>query len=288
MGDPLSVLRPEVAHAVAETARLGGASATGVSAVDPATGAMAPLWASDDRVAELQAVERALGAGPELEAARGGRWWSPDQVPGAGWPVLAARARDLGFVGGGAVRHTSPAGPTFVLVLWTTGVGRLEEGALDAAARVLRECLLLQDAADRAVRESVELRAGMETRALIGQAVGILVERLRVPADGAFGVLRDVSQRRNVKLREVADHLVRTGELLPTRKEARPVGVRCLVCGSTLPTGLVRLGNGDQGLAYTCPHCEKSIEFAPVSAMAERRTEVAKRRLELGGTRPPV
>jgi AmiR/NasT family two-component response regulator len=47
---------------------------------------------------------------------------------------------------------------------------------------------------------------------LVGQAQGILMERERITADRAFDVLRRVSQHMNIKLREVAETLVETGE----------------------------------------------------------------------------
>ena len=61
-------------------------------------------------------------------------------------------------------------------------------------------------------RRAENLHAALITRALIGQAQGILIERERITADQAFHVLRQASQHLNVKLREVAQDLVDTGE----------------------------------------------------------------------------
>jgi AmiR/NasT family two-component response regulator len=47
-------------------------------------------------------------------------------------------------------------------------------------------------------------------RTVIGRAEGILMERFGLTPDQAFAVLRRVSQRRNVKLNQVAEELVRT------------------------------------------------------------------------------
>ncbi|RZU31911.1 GAF domain-containing protein [Blastococcus saxobsidens] len=55
------------------------------------------------------------------------------------------------------------------------------------------------------------LRDGMAHRDLIGQAKGILMERHRLTADQAFGVLARVSQELNRKLFEVARELTDTG-----------------------------------------------------------------------------
>jgi GAF domain-containing protein len=57
------------------------------------------------------------------------------------------------------------------------------------------------------------LRLALESRALIDQAKGILMERHKLSADQAFQVLAQASMHSNRKLRDIADHLVRTGDL---------------------------------------------------------------------------
>jgi GAF domain-containing protein len=58
------------------------------------------------------------------------------------------------------------------------------------------------------------LREALESRDAIGQAKGILMAQRKCTSDEAFEALRKVSQRRNVKLREIADHVIYTGGLL--------------------------------------------------------------------------
>lgn len=60
--------------------------------------------------------------------------------------------------------------------------------------------------------EAAQLRDALRTRELIGQAQGILMERDRVSADVAFDMLRVASQHLNIKLRDVAQRLIDTGE----------------------------------------------------------------------------
>jgi GAF domain-containing protein len=57
------------------------------------------------------------------------------------------------------------------------------------------------------------LQTALESRAVIDQAKGILMERHRLTADQAFQWLAQTSMRSNRKLRDVADALVHTGEL---------------------------------------------------------------------------
>lgn len=58
-----------------------------------------------------------------------------------------------------------------------------------------------------------DLQAALENRDVIGQAKGILMATRGLTADAAFDELRRVSQRRNIKLRQVADLVAFTGEL---------------------------------------------------------------------------
>jgi GAF domain-containing protein len=56
------------------------------------------------------------------------------------------------------------------------------------------------------------LQVALQTRAVIDQAKGILMERHKVTADQAFQLLTYASMNSNRKLRDIADHLVETGE----------------------------------------------------------------------------
>ncbi|MFD3512584.1 GAF and ANTAR domain-containing protein [Streptomyces sp. NPDC058657] len=65
--------------------------------------------------------------------------------------------------------------------------------------------------AERIERESAaadDLRAAMESRYVIDQAIGIVMARRRCPADQALDLLRRASQGRNIKLRDVCHELV--------------------------------------------------------------------------------
>jgi GAF domain-containing protein len=57
------------------------------------------------------------------------------------------------------------------------------------------------------------LQTALNSRAVIDQAKGILMERHKFTADQAFQALAQASMNTNRKVRDVADHLVTTGEL---------------------------------------------------------------------------
>jgi hypothetical protein len=65
-----------------------------------------------------------------------------------------------------------------------------------------------QDARDMAGN----LQVALESRAVIDQAKGILMERYDLISDAAFQALAAVSMRTNTKVRDIAEQLVRTGD----------------------------------------------------------------------------
>ncbi|SNS69047.1 GAF domain-containing protein [Geodermatophilus saharensis] len=56
------------------------------------------------------------------------------------------------------------------------------------------------------------LQRALESRAVIDQAKGVLVERYKITPDQAFQLLAQASMHANRKVRDIADHLVHTGE----------------------------------------------------------------------------
>lgn len=56
------------------------------------------------------------------------------------------------------------------------------------------------------------LEEALLSRDVIGQAKGILMERLHLTSDQAFEQLRDTSQMLNRKVRDIAAELAQTGE----------------------------------------------------------------------------
>jgi hypothetical protein len=59
----------------------------------------------------------------------------------------------------------------------------------------------------RAAQEQGDLRKALESRQVIGEAIGILRAQSNVTSDEAFGMLAKASQRMNIKLRDVAADL---------------------------------------------------------------------------------
>jgi AmiR/NasT family two-component response regulator len=63
-----------------------------------------------------------------------------------------------------------------------------------------------------ATARTEHLQRALVTNRQIGIAMGILMERHRLTQEQAFDRLRDLSQRSNVKLRDVAEQIIYTGD----------------------------------------------------------------------------
>jgi len=80
-----------------------------------------------------------------------------------------------------------------------------ERAAADPQAPELAEL-------DAALLEIDGLRQALETRTVIGQAIGILMHREALSADAAFAQLVEMSSHANTKLRDIASDVVAEAE----------------------------------------------------------------------------
>jgi AmiR/NasT family two-component response regulator len=65
-----------------------------------------------------------------------------------------------------------------------------------------------------------QLRSSMVSRAVIDQALGVIMATERCPQDRAFAVLKTVSQNTNVKIRDLAATIVTSVSGEPPRPTA--------------------------------------------------------------------
>lgn len=167
--------------------------------------------ASTGQVAEaIDAAQYETGEGPCLDAI-----WDQEVVQiddladDARWPHFRSRPVELGIRSMMCFRLFVEDDTAGALNLYGA-----EPSAFTEESRRIGHVLAAHAAVALDHAQEVEgLERAVRTREIIGQAQGILMERLKVTPSGAFDVLRIASQTRNVKLREVADHVVETGEL---------------------------------------------------------------------------
>ena len=171
--------------------------------------------ASDPLVTTLDGLQFETDEGPCLDAiSEQGVYYAEDLQDDDRWPQFGPRASGHGVRCLLAIPLLAD-GTLAALNLYARLP--LAYGAIDRAKGLLFATLAghaLHSAQLRQDEEthSDQLQQALVTRNLIGQAQGILMERERITADQAFDVLRRASQSLNVKLREVAQRLVDTGE----------------------------------------------------------------------------
>jgi hypothetical protein len=89
---------------------------------------------------------------------------------------------------------------------------RWADHELAAAGVRLRAEMLMEELA--AARERIKhLETALQTNRTIAMAIGIVMARRSLSADGAFERLRIASQQQHRKLRDLAEEIVYTGEL---------------------------------------------------------------------------
>jgi len=173
------------------------------------------------------AVDRAqyvAGEGPCLDAVEAPVVYAR-AFPDPRWPTLGSRPVELGacaaasyrLAAAGSSRATDAARTGTTGSLNTYGstpdafsaeaqqIGLILAAHASMAAAVVRERGHLHE-------QTQQLTEALVSRDVIGQAKGILMERLKLTPEQAFDALRHSSKRLNEKLRTVASTLAETGE----------------------------------------------------------------------------
>ena len=189
-------------------------------------GELISMAASHPDPAELVDLEVKTGPGPLAAAVRDGRPVSCrdalDALAEERWPWWAAEALRRGLRSSIHLVRQSPS-VTLVLALFA-----VRPGALDADGVPMAEMLALFGstvfanslAYGQAQRTATQLKDSVAARAVTDQAKGILMHALGCDADEALRYLRRESQRRHVKVTEVAARVIAT--YAPPAATARP------------------------------------------------------------------
>ncbi|MGZ0146045.1 GAF and ANTAR domain-containing protein [Kribbella sp. WER1] len=135
----------------------------------------------------------------------------PDLVQETRWPEWTKKVLELGVRSVLDVPLWTAAGTVGVLGLYSTepeSFGTDEE----AIAHILARHAAVAVAA---ARHEEHLKVAIDARKVVGQAMGMLMERYHLTGDQAFQVLKRYSQDTNTKLREVAQQLIDSRDLPP-------------------------------------------------------------------------
>jgi GAF domain-containing protein len=127
------------------------------------------------------------------------------------WPRFCRKAAELGIRSCYAVPLTADGELVGALVMYARRPGAFGPGETAGADRFARHAagalalaLRLASCAD----QNDQLRSSIMSRAVIDQALGVIMATERCPQEKAFAMLRSVSQNTNVKLRDLAATIV--------------------------------------------------------------------------------
>ena len=158
----------------------------------------------------IDALQGELGQGPCLDAVYEQETVRvPDLATDTRWLQFAQRAVQAGAAGMLSFQLYVEGDNLGALNLYSRTPGTFDDESEHIGLLFASHAAV----AYAAVQQQAGLTRSVASRQLIGQAQGILMERHKVTADRAFGLLVQVSQQRNIKLRDVADALVNTGAL---------------------------------------------------------------------------
>lgn len=167
---------------------------------------------SDAKAMEFDELQYDAGEGPCLQTMHSGEIVSvPDMTVETRWGKYPARVMAAGVRSSLSLPLFADGRPVGALNLhaWDAQVftpARERDATVFAASASGAIAIALRLA--REVELTEQLRTALSSRSVIDQAIGILIRDRRCGSDDAFDVLRAASQRRNVKLRVVAQEMV--------------------------------------------------------------------------------
>jgi len=164
---------------------------------------------SSDLILQADQLQYELNEGPCLDAVwTDGVFVIPDLRADGRWPRWAPAAAGLG-VGSSVSVHLFTDTALGSLNLYSLHPRDYDHADLEAAKVIGAHASVVLAYA----RTEQNLWQAIDTRNLIGQAQGILMQQYGITADRAFNVLRRYSQHHNLKLAAVAEHLTTTRTL---------------------------------------------------------------------------
>ncbi|WP_410790094.1 GAF and ANTAR domain-containing protein [Kribbella sp. C-35] len=166
--------------------------------------------ATDPVVAAIYDFQMTGGKGPLVESMRQhATVLVRDTATDQRWTEWAGRVLELGVRSVLDVPLTTGEGMVGVLGLYSVEVDAFGPDD-EAVAHILARHASVAIGSARHVEN---LAAAVDARKLVGQAMGILMERYDLDGDRAFEVLKRYSQDNNRKLRDVAQDLISTRKL---------------------------------------------------------------------------
>lgn len=196
----------ETLHTIVHVARdsVPGFDHVGISTLDK-NGKVQTRAATSDLVLQLDQLQYELGEGPCIESLETSLVVSVPEAPhDQRWPRYLGAAVKLGLRSQLAVKLFDDERTIGGLNLYSTTSDNIDPEAESIAELLGAHAAIAMGHAT--TRET--LNEALQTRKVIGQAIGILMERYSMNEERAFAFLVRASSHANTKLRDIARELV--------------------------------------------------------------------------------
>ena len=194
-----------------------------VAAIDPLeicsvslakAGKIVTVGATDPMATRLDEIQYSTREGPCLSAIAGhATFYIPDMATDETWPTFSRRAADetgvaslLSYV----LRVDDSSLGAVNMMATTTGAFDDEDDRAAGALFAAQAGVALANALthEKGQAKISQLEEAVQTRTVIGEAIGLLMASHKCDKDEAFKILTAMSQRSNTKVREIATRLV--------------------------------------------------------------------------------
>jgi GAF domain-containing protein len=197
--------------AVAETAGLFGVDGAGLMLVD-GDGALCSSTVSDRPGAMLESLQEQFGEGPCVDAfLKDAPVLADDLGADPRWPSVGPLAAGHGVravLGVPIDLRDGPMGTLNVYAAHPRGWDDSEVAAIQAYTRVIASLLRSAVQAHVSGRAATQLQHALDSRSLIEQAKGVLMERRGLDQQAAFELLRSRARSTRRRLQDVARETV--------------------------------------------------------------------------------
>lgn len=191
---------------IAETALLSipGIDHVGVSILDRRGNAVT-MAATSGLVWELDKLQYSLDEGPCVQSLRDASIVEAPHIrDDPRWPAYAPPAVELGLKAQLAVKLRADEGTVGGLNMYST-----ESEEIDPQAPAIADLFATHAALALGKARLVnDLHEALQTREVIGQAMGLLMAKYDLDPDAAFGFLVRTSSHSNTKVREIAGRMI--------------------------------------------------------------------------------
>lgn len=182
------------------------------------------IAATDHKTRELDRRQYLLSSGPCLDAARRQQVnrWSPEEA-GQRWPEFTSLAEEMGlrsYLSAGLGLAGRRLGALNLSSHDVDGFSQLDEDLISLFTVPAAAAIVVVSRYAEARDLAGQLEHALRSRAVIDQAIGIVMAESRCDADQAFATLSRASNNRNMKLRDLATEIVtKVGGRPPSAQE---------------------------------------------------------------------